>query len=670
MANQGDRSLDSLQPNRIPAVASLGPLSPRLRELVDDDTGSILSKAGYLSSRTIGNLWDDSDEAALALALLGIPESLAISLYNGCDSICCNLVDDITRHGLIAVLAVTNPGALVVAPIPVTPFQAIASAVSNALFIEKSKLAKSKATQSAADLWNILINAGDASKIFKDASSLSPKLQVAFRRHQLARWVDIPAPSLRGYIMSFQRFSVWCRSHGVDPFHATRPIFVLYFGELQEGKATVSQNHHRRLSWIGIHFELPWDLNSKSIVDAASVRSSHVESQISPMRISMWAILALLSTSGNIIVKGVALFWIIIIQGVIRPKHLQCSKIICLHPHSIEGKASLGKVKTFGRRRPFAWRCPREDILSTDMGSRAMEFLQHSGESDREFFMPDTSPDGVGFNGKSFKNSPMSQSKLKQLTFCILEAVGISPQTIAQLNGFYAGRRLLPTLAHRLKFQPGERLDVGAWSGGKTLAMPQKYSEAKLDEQSSLRSELIAHASGALRNIMIQHPSPAEDLEVTLSYTNIWRHFNPRGSNKQKPTDVPSVAKWLSSMFPKMANLECAYSAVTILKSGSSGSSSSSSSSSPSKASKSSDCIEEEPGADIQWQLSQGKKGCLHLVIGDAGLRCGRNLRHPELGLGLKDALATGKDWSPRCKAALLDDEKKWWADAHRPSPA
>ena len=74
MANQGDRSLDSLQPNRIPAVASLGPLSPRFRELVDDDTGSILSKAGYLSSRTIGNLWDDSDEAALALALLGIPE--------------------------------------------------------------------------------------------------------------------------------------------------------------------------------------------------------------------------------------------------------------------------------------------------------------------------------------------------------------------------------------------------------------------------------------------------------------------------------------------------------------------------------------------------------------------------------------------------------------------
>ena len=155
MARQGDRSLDSLLPKRKPTVASLGPLSPRLRQLVDDDTGSILLKAGYLSSRTIANLWDDSDEAALALAPSGIPESSAISLYNGCDRICSNLVDDITRHGLIAVLAVTNPGALVVAPIPVTPVQAIASAVSNALFTEKSKLAKPKATQSAADLWNI-----------------------------------------------------------------------------------------------------------------------------------------------------------------------------------------------------------------------------------------------------------------------------------------------------------------------------------------------------------------------------------------------------------------------------------------------------------------------------------------------------------------------------------
>ena len=117
----------------------------------------------------------------------------------------------------------------------------------------------------------------------------------------------------------------------------------------------------------------------------------------------------------------------------------------------------------------------------------------------------------------------------------------------------------------------------------------------------------------------------------------------------------------------KDGKLRCAHSAVSILKSESSASSSSTS---PSKASKGSDCIEEEPGADIQWQLSQGRKGCLHFVIGDEGLGCGRNLRHPELGLGLKDSLATGNDWPPRCKAALLDDEKKWWADAHRPSPA
>ena len=97
MASQGGRSSDP--PKLKPAVASLGLLTPRLRELVDDDTGSILSKAGYLSSRTIGNLWDDCDEAALALAPLGIPESLAVSLYNGCERICSNLVDDITRHG-------------------------------------------------------------------------------------------------------------------------------------------------------------------------------------------------------------------------------------------------------------------------------------------------------------------------------------------------------------------------------------------------------------------------------------------------------------------------------------------------------------------------------------------------------------------------------------------
>ena len=67
--------------------------------------------------------------------------------------------------------------------------------------------------------------------------------------------------------------------------------------------------------------------------------------------------------------------------------------------------------------------------------------------------------------------------------------------------------------------------------------------------------------------------------------------------------------------------------------------------------------------AKISWALSQGKAGHLHL--GSCGdFSCGRRLRMPEVGQGLSEALATGKQWSPRCYKALPNAAKAWWVDS------
>ena len=62
----------------------------------------------------------------------------------------------------------------------------------------------------------------------------------------------------------------------------------------------------------------------------------------------------------------------------------------------------------------------------------------------------------------------------------------------------------------------------------------------------------------------------------------------------------------------------------------------------------------------ISWQLAQGRKGRLHLVVGDC-LACSRTLKLPESGSGVNDAASTLRSWSPRCYASLPDDVKLWW---------
>ena len=78
--------------------------------------------------------------------------------------------------------------------------------------------------------------------------------------------------------------------------------------------------------------------------------------------------------------------------------------------------------------------------------------------------------------------------------------------------------------------------------------------------------------------------------------------------------------------------------------------------SSPSSVSVETD--EDAPEA-LEWLLSKGKTGRLHIAgdsecLGECGVtRCGRNLRSLEAGQGVEAALATRRKFSPRCYAAL-----------------
>ena len=116
----------------------------------------------------------------------------------------------------------------------------------------------------------------------------------------------------------------------------------------------------------------------------------------------------------------------------------------------------------------------------------------------------------------------MAQSKIKQLTHHIFDAAGIPSQISVQLIGFYRGIYILPTLAHRPKLWTGERLDVAGCSdaASRSLAMPQRSIEAKLDELLALCAEFVGSSSAALRKLMLhplqQHPVKSLFLHADL----------------------------------------------------------------------------------------------------------------------------------------------------------
>ena len=102
----------------------------------------------------------------------------------------------------------------------------------------------------------------------------------------------------------------------------------------------------------------------------------------------------------------------------------------------------------------------------------------------------------------------------------------------------------------------------------------------------------------------------------------------------------------------------------------SSSSASSSSSRSTSASSSASGSVGHRPaGCALQWLLSRGALGHLHLNTCDSEgtTKCGRILNRAESGTGIQDAIATGRPWSPRCFANLPAEVREALAQATRP---
>ena len=504
-----------------------------------------------------------------------------------------------------------------------------------------------------------------------EASSLSVNLKVQMRDYLFREWADMPVNSLNSYVNGWKTWESWCVQNAVEPFQPKRIHCILFFDSLKRNGATAAKGKFNALRWLSKHLEIDLQLESQAVKDATNIPASHIERQVPPMRISFWAIFTILASAGNQVVRGVALFWLLVLAGVLRPAHVQRSSLVRLFPQCIEGLCRANKKRVDGKRRAFSWRAPRMSLLGTDVGRAAFEFAAQASEG-RSYFLPDTWPIGIGLEATEWADRPMTQSKIKSLTTKIFGVLGVPERCQKQLKGLYAARRVLPTLAHRLKFGKGERLDVGAWADP-GLKMPQTYSEAGLDEQADLRGELIAIASSALESLIEAEKCPSADAELEWSFTQIWGHFPKSRKAHLGECSFDKANAWCCCMFPALTKLQRSQEWDKVTSNESSqvdaedpSDSDSSQSAGSEEASDSEKEDEKCSTEELRWKLACGKKGRLHVQHPSQAEQtvCGRTLHRAEEGEGLEMALHTQGEWSPRCWNALTAEQKEWWKKA------
>ena len=210
----------------------------------------------------------------------------------------------------------------------------------------------------------------------------------------------------------------------------------------------------------------------------------------------------------------------------------------------------------------------------------------------------------------------------------------------------YSARRVLPTIAELGRFDPHELLLVG-WKGKRRsqedLSMPMRYADQKEHTGLAVKTELVC----VMRRVC------QCGAQTSASWDRLSNLFPDRQVSRRLAAAALQQSLGTLGVFPE----EQCDSAQDIEQSPTS--SASSDSDSDSSESVSTGSTEQTDSSNVQWVLSKGRKGHLHLCrplqlqVKRWRTMCNRGLCTPDLGTGLEDAFSTGKAWSPRCYQTL-----------------
>jgi len=358
----------------------------------------------------------------------------------------------------------------------------------------------------------------------------------------------------------------------------------------------------------------------------ASVPGKHQIHRSRPIAPSILRLLTVLILEENIFIKALACFWLTIVHAVLRPAHAQRSSIHFRTTAFFEGLCRRGKRRVDGVQAPFYWSAPAVSIDGVDLSAELSKVVDAAGCASPEspFLLPDFLPQGANcFTAVGFADVPMSQPKARKLFDQLLVAFRADHEDAANIDGLYSARRLLPSLvAPFAELSTAERVELGGWvdtSAQRQMAMPSTYSESHLAASSRVKSRILSLASEAMDS-----SKPEEDKRYPS-----WEDLLTKLPTKSPPKPVEPEEE--------------------------------ESSSSSSSSEEDDDPALSLEAEQVKWVLASGRNGHLHLLDEDGELHCRRRLKDPREGSGLSHALGLGRDWSPRCFAALSEEAREQW---------
>ena len=299
----------------------------------------------------------------------------------------------------------------------------------------------------ATELWKVFLEVGDDGAQWQEYSLLDSKSKDEFAAMFFDDMCMVAACTLQSALRTLRRWRCYCREKDISAWRPPCIHVALWLRSLRERGPTAPNGAYCSLKWLEKKIGLRFFASSARVHDQAAVPASHLETQATPLLLIHLIGLERLVSSRNSAVSALALAWVMLTYAVLRFAHLQRSTILRVLDNAISGRASLGKRRTQGRRRPFDWRAPRWGITGLDLGSAVHSFIARAfaGGLQAAFFLPDLLPKRCTLQTcTGFASRSMSIGRFARLSQHMFQQAPFS-MSAADASAFtsYSARRVL-----------------------------------------------------------------------------------------------------------------------------------------------------------------------------------------------------------------------------------
>ena len=127
-----------------------------------------------------------------------------------------------------------------------------------------------------------------------------------------------------------------------------------FLGRFKEKGATVPKKHLDSFRWLETNIGLAACSSMERVKRFCDALATHNPVSVQPAKIMIWLMLENMIGSDNIFVATLAFFRVLIISSVLRPKHVQRSRLF-LDKGAIGGYCIKGTSNVRRNQKPFSW---------------------------------------------------------------------------------------------------------------------------------------------------------------------------------------------------------------------------------------------------------------------------------------------------------------------------